>query len=380
MKRIFFLLIILLSVSCKKEKEIPVLSINQVENLGLRLENKVEKADIKEINKLYDIKTFMNLFLMKSTKKRIHEFNAGFFASFSRNYNFGEMLVQQKSEGSSYNLVRTYQDENKDFHLLFRHYGGGLNYHDFLVKMINGEPKIIDMYIYMSGENLSDTYRAHYKNLLQKSNLLSKDLVGTTLFKDFNKLNKIKSLNIKGQFKKAHKLYQTVSYNSRQNKSFKLVNLLICSNLTEELYKESIKDYEERFPNDPSLYLISLDGLILRKEFDKCLIYIDKLEELLGGDPFLNFLRGNIYYFKKDYDNALGKFAIMNLEYPEFFDAYDSALGIYIERKQYKKALEILDLYITDFKMDKNELKLNMKNASPDFIKTKEYRNWASKK
>ncbi len=378
MKKVLLLLLIVSIISCKSENEIEKIDIEEVTNLGFALQNRVQENNIRGINELYDLKTFVNLFLMKSTKKKVHEFNVGFVSGFVKQFNFGELIIEQKNEGS-YEFIRAYEDKNNEFHLLFRVFNQGINYHNYLVKNINGELKIIDMYSYMSGENLSETYKTYYKSILYGSNLFNNDIGELNIYKDVEKLNTIRDLNAEGNFKKSHEIYKTISSSSKTFKSFKLVNILTSSYLSDELYLEAISDYEQKFPNDPSLYLISLDGLILKKEFDKTLNYIDKLDKAIGGDPFLNFLRGNIYYFKKDYDSALGKFAITSLEYPEFIDAYESSLMIYLERDQRDKIIEILDVYNVDFKIDKAELIQNMTAISPSFINTKEFKTWFSK-
>jgi tetratricopeptide (TPR) repeat protein len=209
--------------------------------------------------------------------------------------------------------------------------------------------------------------------------VLTKDLSEVTVYQDALKLTEVKELNAAGKFKEAHKVYKSISSTSKVTKAFQLINIMTTFNLSEDLYYKAIKDYEKRFPNDPSLYLVSLDGLIFKKEFDKAIKSIDKLDELLGGDPFLNYIKGNIYYYEKEYESALGKYAIVNLEYPDFIDAYDSALGIYLETNNNEKVIEILELYVTKFEMDKEELKFNLSEFAPAFIKTKEFKNWFSK-
>ena len=206
-KKITFLLFIAISFSCVKEKEKTKITLEEVTNFGFSLQDKSDRDDIRAMNELYDVKAFADIFLLKSTDKKVHEFNAGFFTGFSRNFNFGEMLVAQKSEGGSYEFIRAYEDGKNNFHLLFRLYGEGLNYHDYLVKEINGELKIIDMFIYMTGEYLSDTYRTYYKSILDKSNVLTKDLNEVTVYQDALKLIEVKELNGAGKSKEAYKVY-----------------------------------------------------------------------------------------------------------------------------------------------------------------------------
>ena len=368
--------LIIISLSCASEKQEPLYELADAEELGISLQSRIDKDDIRLINELFDLRSFASQFIMKSTKKRIHKFNTGVLLGLSRSFNFGELLIQQKSEAGDFGFIRAYQDEKNQFHLLFRVYGEGLNYHDYLVKTINDELKIVDAYIYMSGENLSDSYKRYYKKLLNDSNLLTSDVGNASILKDMEKLQKVERLYSERKYKKALKVYETISYNSKNTKNFKLFKIQITFHISDELYYEAIKDYEVNFKNDPSLYLVALDGLIYRKEFDKCLNYIDKLDNLLEKDPFLNFIRGNVYRLKKDNDNALGKYAIVNLEYPEFIGAYENRLDIYLETNQNSKAIEILDVFLKDFKMDKEELNFNLTQEVPNFVKSKAYKNW----
>ena len=158
MKKMLILGLIIISLSCASEKQEPLYELADAEELGISLQSRIDKDDIRLINELFDLRSFASQFIMKSTKKRIHKFNTGVLLGLSRSFNFGELLIQQKSEAGDFGFIRAYQDEKNQFHLLFRVYGEGLNYHDYLVKTINDELKIVDAYIYMSGENLSDSY------------------------------------------------------------------------------------------------------------------------------------------------------------------------------------------------------------------------------
>ena len=41
--------------------------------------------------------------------------------------------------------------------------------------------------------------------------------------------------------------------------------------------------------------LISIDAFLIHKEYDKAQAAIDRLDESLGGDPYLNVLRSTIF-------------------------------------------------------------------------------------
>ena len=97
----------------------------------------------------------------------------------------------------------------------------------------------------------------------------------------------------------------------------------------------TIKDYEESYPKDPSLQLVSIDGYIINKQFDKALKSIDVLDSSIHGDSFLNYLRGNVLFHNEKYEESLKMFAKVNEDFPDFFDAYESKLAIYLQKKNH---------------------------------------------
>ena len=380
MKKALFFLSLLLIFSCVEEKEKSIdkgLDFKEVEKLGFDLQDGFIQEDITGINLLYDKYSLANKFLLKTSKKRILEFNKGFYVSFAREFNFGEILIEEKKNEASYEFVKFYKDKTNKYHLLFRFFSAnGINYHDHLLKKVKGTPKIVDTYIFMSGENLSDTYRTIYKNALYGSNFLTKDISDGRYVKDMNKLKKIRLLNSKGKFMKSHKVYQSISSTSKQEKIFKLTNITITSNISLELYEEALDDYDEKYPNDPSLQLMAIDRYLIKKEYDKSLLAIDKLDSLVKGDSFLNYLRGNVNFLKKDYSSAQSNYKNTIKEYPEFFDVYESLLNLYLETNNRKNAIDILDIYVSKFNVSKEEIKTNYKKSDPRFVNSKEFMNW----
>ncbi|MCL7753453.1 hypothetical protein [Polaribacter sp. Z022] len=380
MKKIFFLLILLVITSCGNDKvktNKKEIGFKEVEKLGYDLQEAYVYEDIEGINLLYDKYSLAKRFLIKTSKKNVFEFNKGFYIGFSRDFNFGKILNEEKKNGSSYEFVKFYKDDDSKYHLLFRFFGdNGINYHDHLVNSINNEAKIIDTYNFTSGENISDSYRTIYKSALYGSNFLTNDINKSRFVKDMAKLKRIQKLNSLGKYDKALKLYQSISNTSKQEKIYKLINISISSNISLEQYEKALKDYEDKYPNDPSIQLISIDKYIIKKEYDKSLNAINKLDSLVKGDTFLNYMRANVYVLKKDFTSAIENYEFIKREYPQFIDSYDSLLALYIERKNNNKALDILKTINSNFEVSKEEIKTNLKQNYPNFYRVKEVQHW----
>ena len=377
------ILFVIIFCSCLSEKEKnDTLKIKrtEVEKIASELQYGFVNDNIIAINSIYDADALAKRFIRSTSKKRILEFNNSFYIGFIRQFNFGEILIQEKSNGAKYDFLRIYQDTLKDYHIIFRFFSkNGINYHDHLVKKIKDEPKIADTYIYTSGESLSDTYRTIYKKALYGGNFLTGDFTSSLFMRDMKKLEKIRTLNKNGNFEKSNKIYQTISSSSKNEKIFKLTNITTTANLSNKMFVKAVKDYESKYPNDPSLYLLSIDRFILKKDFQKAIEAIDKLDKHVKGDSFLNFMRANIYTYQNRYQDAVQTLKIVTADYPEFLEAYDGLLAIYIETDQKEEAIKILDTFVTKFNVNKKELSLSIKGSFPKFTTTKEFVIWNKK-
>ncbi len=371
-------LLILLFIVLKINAQDTSIESTRLDDLGKKIENTLSEGDGDYINSIYDLEEMSKRFLVNDTKsKKIKKYNASFYGGFSKSFNFGNIITTQIENGASYQYLKQIKEDN-DYYLLFRLFGDGLNYHKHLVKEIDGELKIIDSYIYLSGEFFSDTFKNLYTGLLASQGLLSgKNNSNKESFKDLFKIKEIKTLLAQGKNDKAEKVYSKISEESKKQKIYKIIGLQLYSNLSEDKYNEAILDYEQAFPDDISLYLISIDGYIINENYDKALASINKLDELIGGDAFLNYLRGNIFYLKTDLESAEKNFLKMTKDYPEYMDSFDSLLSLYIEKNDNESAINMLDKMVNDFYIPKPLLFESLKENYKEFSKNEEVVKWS---
>jgi len=347
--------------------------------MGQAIDSTLFAEDASYLNGLFDKDHLINEVTRKSDDKFVKEFNTGFERGLRDSFDLGQQIISEVGENGTYDFVKSRVNSKGEYHLLFRLYGDneGLNYHDFKIQKVDNEYKIVDVFFFTSGEYLTETFRSLYNaTLSNRPGILSKFFKKTVL-DDLIKLKEIKPLMATGQYQAAHEKYKKLSSEGKKQKSIQLIGIQIASNIDDETYGRYIKKYEESFPNDPSLYLISIDGYILSEEYDKSLVSIDKLDKSLGGDSFLNSLRANIYYYKNDLERAIELLEIFMYEYPYFFDGFDSALSLYVEAKKFESAVNILKIMMERFEVDKSDLKTVVEENFKDFVKSPEYIKWS---
>ncbi|WP_299679084.1 lipopolysaccharide assembly protein LapB [uncultured Tenacibaculum sp.] len=371
MKKVVLILIMICGLTINAQKE-------ELENLGKKIEETLANGNTEFINSIYDVKEMGDRFLLKKTKsKKIKSFNKSFYSGFSSSFDFGALIKSEIENDATYQFLKLIEEDG-DHYLLFRLYGQGVNYHKHLLKKDNGNYKIIDTYIYITGEYLSDTFKSIYMGALLSQGILSNSSTNKSIMSDLMKMNEIKVFLNRGEVDKAKKAYESISSSSKEKKIFKLTGIRLAGEVSNEAYTKAITDYEKSFPNDISLYLISMDKLILNEKYDETIVVLDKLNAALNGDPFLDYMKGNVYLLKKDLEKAETLFKKVTNIYPDFMDAYDSLLSIYIEKDNLKEAISILDTFVKDFELPKEILFETLKQNYPEFSKKEEVINWSN--
>ncbi len=173
-------------------------------------------------------------------------------------------------------------------------------------------------------------------------------------------------------FKKYNKLPDSV----RQEKYVKLLRIQLTYRMNEPEFEKAISDYETVFPKDPSLYLVAMDGLFKFKKYDRVLETIDKLDQAIGGDTFLDAYRANIYYFKEEFETALEYANKMRQNYPLYFNSHMVRISVLVSLKKYPEVINSLKTVYAIFDLDKQKLNQVMEATYPELIKTKEYQNF----
>ena len=196
-----------------------------------------------------------------------------------------------------YQLIRAYEQEGAQ-HLVFRMFGtAGLSYHDHVLTRTRKGIRIADMYIYTTGEHLSQSLAKSMKAIL-----VTEDLT-TQFSKDINQMGEhIRN----GDGESAWVAYQKLPPNIRKEKAVMMFSLKIGQllGLTDPRYLTILTQYETAYGHEPGSGLALLDAYFLRKDWDKALLAINRLDAAVGKDPFLDFFRANIFTAQQQYAEA----------------------------------------------------------------------------
>jgi hypothetical protein len=94
----------------------------------------------------------------------------------------------------------------------------------------------------------------------------------------------------------------------------------------------------------------------------------------LGGDAYLDFLEGNIYYSKGDQAGAKVRLNRAIAAEPDLADPYWTLITISLEQRQWNETARLLDLVEQNARVELQDVGNVAEYA--EFAKTKAYQTW----
>lgn len=306
------LILSLLSLLILHSCSIPDRPVSKEEALALahRIERSVTQHDYSVLNRIFDEKAFAakvakegGIFLNKSLLQ-------GAMEGFHKRA-FGKEIIDMLGDNGSYELIKQYEKDHKQ-HLLFRFYSdGNVNYHDFeLIKREDESVRAADLFVYLSGENLSKTLADALK--LMDTNMPKEEL------EKVEKVHTIKTLITQKNYEKAEQYYDQLPASLKKGKTFQLMHITICVNLDNEKYMQALNEYRSLFPNDPNMYLMMVDAYTLQKNYPMALESVNKLDSMIDKDPYQDYQRGLLCLLMKDTARALEYLERLHKNMPDF--------------------------------------------------------------
>lgn len=355
------LLLLLFSTACS-EPEKPATK-EEAAALAKSIERSMNKGSAAKFNEALDA---------ASLKKRIeeagnHKIDVRIVDGAIKEIKKGQLgneIVEAMGKSGTYELVKQYEKDNNQ-HLVFRLYADSkLNYHDMEVVKKRDAVKISDVFIYITGENLSAT--------LAESTLLMSENMGDLSSQDQERLDnvkKVRQLMNKGDYDRARSLYKDLPAVLKQTKLFRMIYVQIASGLGNDEYLKAMTDYQQAYPDAPNVYLLMMDAYILKAEYEKALQSVNQLDSLINKDPFLDYYRGLIYKSMGNKEKQREHFELLDKHMPAFADGSLELLVTYLEAEETDKAVALVHKKPRNYKKISQEQRETLYTLYPDFKK-----------
>ncbi|MBS1604791.1 MAG: hypothetical protein JST42_19155 [Bacteroidetes bacterium] len=262
------------------------------EDEALQLAHKIEReanaGNPASLNHLIDPDLLVGRISEKSPILRDESFRRSFRDGVAESItNFGLQVVNN-IKGGGYHLLRVYEYKGAR-HMLFRLHDGSaaLNYHDFILEKVKDSVRASDCYIYVSDDYMSTTM-SRLVNTMNAGNQANTS-------EDMKFLTGMIQLYQKKDYAGIKDYFEKADARMKDDKGLYLIYVLCCKKVDVGKYQEVLEHYITHFPDAASGYLMIIDLYYTKKEPEKGLVAVEKLDSLIGKDPFLDYYRGRCY-------------------------------------------------------------------------------------
>jgi hypothetical protein len=343
----------------------------------------IRAGNISTLNDLIDWESLFNTTMkgMDVTPKLRQDITLGLKNGLSRETGLSGQIVKNSRAGGTFDFLRIREDKNRQailFRLIQPAGAGGVAYFEFMPeKSADGKIRASDIYVFSSGEFLSEMLRRGVLPIIANENrtFLDKLVSGERDYiSDLPKFSETAQLIGEGKMKEALALIQGMKPETKKQKAVFLLRLRAAQAIDENEYAATLDEYRKLFPKDPGLDLLSISYYTTKKDFNQALECINRVESAVGGDPYLNVTRAALCDVQGKHDEAKRLARKAAEEEPTLLPAYFELLGVSLIQKNHDETLAVLKEVDQKFQLKLNDLTKVREYA--DFVKSPEYKEW----
>ena len=267
-----------------------------------------------------------------------------FTEGIEQGFDLASAICNDVNAGGSYTLLSLREIDGRP-QALFRLISvDGVNYHDLLLER-GDRLQIVDVFVHSNGEWISQLVRRGFlpvaarfgggtKDENQDADTLYLDNVQTilTMIQHYRE----------GRYEEALDVFHSLPAELKTNRNILMQRFAIAVKVGGKPYDAAMADLKTAFPDDPSLGLVLIDYHFNRGEYEKSLEIIDRLDRQLGGDPYLDFFRANVFYVAGRLDKAKKAARRAIKAEPTLEDPYWTLVTISLDEKQFTETARLL--------------------------------------
>lgn len=343
----------------------------QAEDFAKRFEVAMSKCT-HDVEDMVDLDTMLRMGLAGKSMDR--DFLKGVLQG-ARQSNSTSQMLCGALQGGSYKLlrIRTIDGEPRP---IFRSVikDGGFNYHELRLGTSEDNHKVraVDMYVYISGENMSATFAELFGGAMKSMDR------GEDLDAMKNGMTSVRRSVASGNYKEAHDQIRKLPTSMRATKAVRLLAIQAEMHLDEGDYMAMIDNYRKDFPGDPSIDMVSIDGYFLHKDYAGARKTLDHLDQRVGGDPYIDTLRSHMYAAEDKLPEAVQAATSATTREPGLVDGWYALVDADAATKDFAGAVKAMDVLKQKFSIVFDEAALATQPHLAAVIASPAYKAWKS--
>ena len=288
-------------------------------------------------------------------------------------------VIRTLNSGGTYTFLRRVQ-RGAATRILFRLalQTPGANYHEITVYRGPEGIKGVDFFVLLSGEDLSESLRGY---ALMAMAAEGKEAGEFTNFGQEikNSLSVIREFSAAAQQsdsrpKEFLAAYQKLPEVIQNKKSVLVVRMAMARQLGTDEFLATIDAIRKLYPNDPCFDMISLDGFVIRMQYDDAHKALARIDSYLGGDSWLDWKQGTLYLQEDKIPDALLAAQRALEKDPKFLDAWWLRLDVSAKQGDFPETARLIRQIQKEFAIPIPDLATYPLYS--DFVKSSDYQKW----
>lgn len=235
-------------------------------------------------------------------------FDRDFRGGLASNFDYAGQMVEAVTElGADFEFLRVLPADPRATdplasdlpRVLFRASGDpGLNYHEFTLRLDDDHVRIMDIEVHVLGEPLSTVFGRAYLTAAADAdrNLIAKLVGGKSEY--VGALPTIVQMreSLDSAPERTLELWETLPESVQRLPEILLLRVHAARAVDDEIYSDAMQDFARWHPSSSALDLMTFDVHVIAEDHDAALASVDRIDERVGGDPYLDFLRAGVHF------------------------------------------------------------------------------------
>ncbi|MEC9091596.1 MAG: hypothetical protein VX438_02735 [Planctomycetota bacterium] len=307
--------------------------------------------------------------------KPIAEFQVNLMKDIHGKNSLGAKIMANVASGGSYKFMRL-KKNNKTVVAIFRMLlsgNRGVNYHEFaLAKTKNGQVVASDIYVFLTGELLSQSIRRNLITTLDQAtdvNLTGKDKL---LSQNLQTIEALTNALSKNNANEARSKILELPKELRTDKAIQSLTLNTYKNSA--AFGTVLKSVHQLYPDDVFMDMIAIDVFARQKKYGDAIVAIKRINQRVGEDPYLKILNARMLLNQKKV--TLGRQMIQQAisDDDSLLSGYWNLVSFSLQDQEHEETLRLLKLIHAKFKIKFKDL-----SAIPSyrkFVESEAYKRW----
>jgi tetratricopeptide (TPR) repeat protein len=291
-------------------------------------------------------------------------------------------LFRTVEQGGTLAFLRMRQREGRPtvlFRLLRTDEVGGLAYSEFILRRLpDGRVRATDIYFYSMQRLFSEELRRIVSPVLAQH---SRSVVDKLLneerdyAQELDQLGRASKLLGQGKPREAMAIYNKLHPRTRTQRAVLLAHLRAAQQAGDEKECAAIREeLRKQFPDNAYLQMLAIDELMVKKDYAGAMKVLDRLDQSLGGDPYLDAMRST-YALAHGDAWAARRFARRAIERePSLIEGYWALVDCALKAEDHEETLARLEEIDRKFGIEFQDL--NQVPQYAGFVKSPQHARW----